>query len=128
MFQNDILSQWLGMKVTKVESGSCEVQLTVRNDMSNGFGIAHGAITYALADSALAFASNSRGKQCVSVDTQISHLLPCKANDVITASVHEIQRSKTLGRYEVEIYNQDNNLVAHFRGTVFIKDEEWIID
>ena len=95
--------------------------------MLNGFGIAHGSITYALADSALAFASNSHGKHCVSIDTQISHILPCKSGDEISAEAVEIQRSKSLARYDVHIKNNNGELLAHFRGTVFIKKSEWIV-
>ena len=125
MFNNDPFSQWLGVERIKESDGHSVLRMKVRAEMLNGFGIAHGSITYALADSALAFASNSHGLKCLSIDTQISHLHPCKEGDVITAIANEITRSRKLGRYEVEIRNQDEKLVAHFRGTVFIKPEYW---
>ena len=125
MFQNDAFSQWLGIECLEIEPGSCKLKMTIRDEMLNGFGIAHGSITYAIADSALAFASNGHGKQCVSIDTQISHVSPCVSGDEITAEAVEIQRSKSLARYDVRVKNKQEELVAHFRGTVFIKEKEW---
>ena len=125
MYDNDLFSQWMGMKVLDCGPGHCSIEMKIRKEMTNGFGIAHGAITYSLADSALAFASNSHGKHSLSIDTQISHLKACKTGDLIRAEAREIQRSRALARYDVEVRNQDNDLVAHFRGTVYVKDIAW---
>lgn len=125
MYANDPFSRWLGIKRVEVNTGSCTISMKISGEMLNGFGLAHGSITYALADSAMAFASNSHGKKCLSIDTQISHLRPCKEGDEITAFATEINRSRKLGNYDVEIKNQKNEMVAHFHGTVYIKDEIW---
>lgn len=128
MYNHDPFSQWLGIERVSESPGTCVLRMTVRDEMLNGFGIAHGSISYAIADSALAFASNGYGRKCVSIDTQISHLYPCRKGDVITATARELNRSRKLGHYEVEIKNQDDKPVAHFRGTVFIKPENWEIN
>ena len=125
MFNNDPYSQWLDLQKVAIGPGHCTLKMKVRKEMLNGFSLAHGSITYALADSALAFASNSHGKKCLSIDTQISHLLPCKEGEIITAKAREISRSRKLGRYEVEVHNQEEKMVSHFQGTVYVKDEEW---
>ncbi len=125
MYANDPFSKWLGIERVDVKSGSCVLSMKIKGEMLNSFGIAHGSITYALADSALAFASNSHGKKCLSIDTQISHLRPCKEGDEITAVATEINRSRKLGSYDIEVINQNNEMVAHFHGTVIIKDEMW---
>ncbi|HAW51883.1 MAG TPA: thioesterase [Flavobacteriales bacterium] len=127
MYDNDPYSQWLGIECLDVDAGHCTLKMVLRDEMLNGFGIAHGSITFALADSALAFASNGHGKHCVSIDTQISHTAPCGSGDVLLAEATEIQRSKSLARYDVHVKNDKGELRAHFRGTVFIKDKEWII-
>jgi len=62
MFDQDAFSQWLGIQIVDVSEGYCQIKMTVRKEMLNGFQIAHGGIAYSLADSALAFASNSNGK------------------------------------------------------------------
>jgi acyl-CoA thioesterase len=125
MFENDHYSQWLGIERLSILPGRCILRMKIRKEMLNGFGLAHGSITYALADSALAFASNSHGQQCVSIDTQISHLNPCKEDDTITAVATELSRSRSLGRYNIVVNNQEEKMVAHFRGTVFIKEKYW---
>ena len=125
MYQGDPFSQWLGIERNVVGVGTCTLSMKIREEMLNGFSLAHGSITYALADSALAFASNSHGKKCLSIDTQISHLKPCKIGDEITAIATEVNRSRKLARYNVEVKNQEEELVAHFQGTVYIKKETW---
>ena len=125
MMQKDAFSQWIGVEVLSVELGKCSLRCKVKEEMLNGFHIAHGGISYSLADSSLAFASNSRGQHCVSVETSISHLGKVSLGDELTSSAKEIYRGKKTGVYEVEIFNQNQRLVAHFKGTVFVSEEIW---
>lgn len=125
MLENDAFSQLLGMEIKTLELGYCQLTCPVTAQTTNGFGIAHGGLTYALADSALAFASNSRGFQCVSIDTQIAHLAKVQRGDQLTASCTELHRGKRTGVYEVRIENQDHRLVAYFKGTVFVSEQTW---
>ena len=98
--------------------------MIIREEMTNGFGIAHGSITYALADSALAFASNSHGRQSVSIDTAINHIESLKAGDRIVAVARENALKNKFGFYTVEIRKEDK-VVALFKGTVYRSDKEW---
>jgi acyl-CoA thioesterase len=125
MLHQDAFSHLLGMELVSIEKGTCVLRCTVTSQMTNGFGIAHGGITYSLADSALAFASNAHGVHCFSVDTNIAHLKKVKLGDVLTATCTESHRGKRTGVYVVEIQNQDAKRVAYFRGTVFISSEVW---
>ena len=124
MYSNDAFSQWLGMEILSASNGSAVVELKVRDDMTNGFGIAHGGIAFALADSALAFASNSLGSKAVSIETSISHTKPVKAGDTLKASTKLKDKSNRLARFEVEVRNEQD-VVALFRGTVFITEKLW---
>jgi len=124
MFDNDAFSQWLGIVVMSVSQGNCTLKMTIRKEMLNGFGIAHGAITYAIADSALAFASNSHGKQSVSIDTAVNHIETLKEGDTITAVAKENALKNKFGFYTVEI-KKEETIVALFKGTVFRSDKEW---
>ncbi len=127
MFSQDAFSQWFGMQIQEVKPGYSRLQMTVRPEMLNGFQIAHGAITYALADSAFAFASNSQGRHAVSIETSIAHLKPLRAGDLIIAEAYEEQLSYRLGRYRIEIrLAGEEKLVALFRGTVYRKEEDWM--
>jgi acyl-CoA thioesterase len=125
MMQHDLFSQWLGIKVDHIESGACTLSLTIRKEMLNGFGIAHGGITYSIADSALAFASNSHGRQAVSVDTSINHIESLREGDQITAVAKEESLKNRFAFYSIEIRSQ-NKLVALFKGTVYRTEKEWV--
>ena len=125
MYDNDWFSQWLGIERLTIETGSCVLKMTIRKEMLNGFGIAHGGITYSLADSALAFASNSYGKMAVSVETSISHTKQLKEGDKITATAQEMSLTNKIAVYNVTIKNQHNELVGLFKGTVYRTSKEW---
>ena len=125
MMEKDIFSNWLAISIDEISVGQCKLTMTVTEDMVNGFHIAHGGITYSLADSALAFASNSYGNKCVSIETSISHTRPVKIGDKLTATCEELNRGRTIGIYQVTVKNQDNKTVALFKGTVHISEELW---
>lgn len=125
MMHKDYFSQWLGIERLEEKDGFCKLKMTIRTEMCNGFEIAHGGISYSVADSALAFASNSHGRQAVSVETSISHIKPLKAGDVIIATAEEKSRSNKIAIYEVRIEKENGDLVALFKGTVFRKETEW---
>lgn len=124
MYQQDAFSQWLGIRTVEGGKGYCILEMKIRPEMVNGLGIAHGAITYALADSALAFASNSHGRKAVSIETTINHLVALNVGDTIKAETEETSLSYKLGIYHVRITRGDE-LVAHFRGIVYRKSDEW---
>jgi acyl-CoA thioesterase len=126
MMSKDAFSQWLGIEVLNIEAGTCTLKMTLRAEMLNGFGIAHGAITYALADSALAFASNSHGRQALSVDTSINHIEAVREGDTIIAMAKEESLKNRFGVYTIQIL-KDETLVAHFKGTVYRTEKEWQI-
>lgn len=125
MFNNDPFSQWLGIERLEDKAGRSVLQMTVRKEMLNGFAIAHGGITYSLADSALAFASNSHGRMAVSIETSISHTEQIKEGDVLTATAEEKSLSGKIGIYHVTITNQYNKVVGLFKGSVYRTSKEW---
>jgi acyl-CoA thioesterase len=125
MYDNDPFSQWMGMERVDIGPGHCTLRMTVRKEMTNGFGIAHGGITFSLADSAFAFASNSRGQHAVSIECDINHVKAVRAGDILTAQATEESVSKKLGIYRVQVKNQEGEIVALFKGMVFRKQVEW---
>jgi acyl-CoA thioesterase len=125
MYDHDMFSQWLGIKVVSISSGHCELSMVIRKEMLNGFAIAHGGITYSLADSALAFASNSHGRKAVSVETSISHTVSLKEGDEIKALAEEVSLSEKIAIYQIQITNSLGKVVALFKGTVYRTSREW---
>ena len=124
MFDNDPFSKWLGISIESVSKGSCTLSMVIKKDMLNGFGIAHGGITYSIADSALAFAANTHGKQSVSVDTSINHIEVIKEGDKIVATATEESLKNRFAFYKIEI-KRENELVALFKGTVYRTNKDW---
>ncbi len=120
MIRDDAFTRWLGASVVSLEPGKCTLEMKVRPEMLNGFGISHGGVIYALADSALAFASNSRGTISVSIDTSVSFPTPAKDGDTIRAVAHEVSRGEKIGHYNVSVTKTDGALVGIFKGTVYI--------
>jgi acyl-CoA thioesterase len=125
MYVNDAFSQWLGIERLKVGPGTSVLRMVVRDEMTNGFHIAHGGITFSLADSALAFACNSHGKKAVSIECDINHLKTVHTGDILTATTEEVSHSNKLGVYHIKVTNQNQEVVALFKGLVYRTTEEW---
>ncbi len=125
MYNSDGFSQWLGIQIVHVEPGNVQLKMTVRKEMTNGFGIAHGGISYSFADSALAFASNGHDVHCVSIETSISHLAAIHVGDELTALATEIRKANKVAWYRVEVRNQHDEIVAQFNGTVYRTSKSW---
>ena len=125
MMNGDAFSHWLGIEVVEVSEGFCKLQMKVRDEMMNGFNIAHGGIAYSLADSCLAFAANSDGIQSLSIETSISHTKKVESGDVLTATSKGINSSSKTAMYNIEITNQHNIEIAQFKGTVYRTEKEW---
>lgn len=125
LFEKDQFSRWLGIQRLEEGEGFSKLKMTIRPEMCNGMEIAHGGIAYSFADSAFAFASNSQGRQAVSIETSISHIIPLYPGDTIIAIASEKSLSKRTGVYEVRVEKENGELAALFKGTVYRKEKEW---
>ena len=119
MLGRDAFSRWLGISLVSVEDGACTLSMTVRDDMLNGFGVAHGGIVFSLADSAMAFACNTGARVTVAVDNSISYPAAVRAGDDLVAEAREESSTSRLGFYAVTVRRRDDEVVALFRGTVY---------
>lgn len=120
MFANDPYSQWLGIQFLSIEKNKLVLSMSLREEMCNGFGIAHGGIAYALADSCLAFAANAHGKKAFSIETAIQHYKPVHKGDTLIAESKELSLTEDIAVYDVFV-KVEQEPIAHFRGTVFRK-------
>lgn len=124
MLSLDPFSQWLGIEILECEIGHCKLGMTVRKEMLNSMGKAHGGIAYALADTAFGFTANTHGKYAVSIETSINHIEAVNEGDYLIAeSVIEKVNNK-LGVNVVEIKRGDE-LVALFKGVVYRTEKQW---
>lgn len=128
MYNNDPFSIWLGIERVQESEGTSTLRMKVRKDMLNGFGIIHGGVTFSLADSALAFASNSHGIQSVSIDNSINYFEPASEGDLLTATTEEIRITNKIGLYHITITNQLGNKIALFKGMVYRTGKSWFND
>ncbi|MGE0561197.1 MAG: hydroxyphenylacetyl-CoA thioesterase PaaI [Flavobacteriales bacterium] len=125
MMETDAFSQWLGIKILASAKGSCKLQMQVRPEMCNGFGIIHGGITFSLADSALAFASNAHGRLSVALECSISYPNAVNVGDVLTAEATEVSLTNKIGIYSIPVTNQKGEIVGVFKGSVYRTSKEW---
>jgi acyl-CoA thioesterase len=119
MMASDHMSQWLGIEVLETAVDFCKLRMTVRKEMVNGFNIAHGGITYSLADSCVAFSANANGPVAVSIESSVSHLQKVMIDDVLTAESSLVAKNHKTGTYVVTVFNQNNDKVAHFKGVMY---------
>ena len=119
MLERDAFSRWLGIEVRAIKPDRAQLRMKVRPDMLNGFGVCHGGVTFAFADSALAFASNTHGKVTVSIENSIHYPAKVVAGDVLEALAEPLTIGKTIAAYQVLVTNQQNEKVGIFRGTVY---------
>ncbi|GAB5401528.1 MAG: hydroxyphenylacetyl-CoA thioesterase PaaI [Aureisphaera sp.] len=124
MLSLDAFSTWLGIEILECEIGRCKVALTVRPEMLNSMGYAHGGISYSLADTAFGFAANTHGKYAVSIETSVNHIEALEAGDYLVAeAVIDIQKKK-VGFNVIEV-KRGEEIVALFKGVVYRTSKDW---
>ncbi len=116
MWREDHASQWLGIELLSVEQGKSVLSLRIQKHHCNGHGNCHGGISYALADSAFAFACNSRNQMTVAQHNVMSYIAPAQEGDLLIAEAQEVSLHGRSGIYDVRVTNQHNQLIATFRG------------
>jgi acyl-CoA thioesterase len=124
MLAHDVFSRWMGVEILHVEPARVTLRMVVRQDMTNGFGVCHGGVTFAFADSALAFASNTGGKVTVSIENSMTYPAAVRVGDLLLAEAEREASSQRLAYYRVRVTRGDGAVVALFRGTVFQTDRE----
>jgi acyl-CoA thioesterase len=116
MFAADGASRGLGMRIAQVGEGTATLTMAVRDDMLNGHEICHGGFITTLADSAFAFACNSRNVVTVASGLSVDFLAPAHRGDVLTATAAEVSRSGRTGVYDMVVVNQHGAKIAFVRG------------
>jgi acyl-CoA thioesterase len=119
MMERDEFSRWLGIDVTRIAPNTATVRMTVRREMVNGFGVCHGGIAFSLADSALAFASNTHGRVTVSIENSIRYPATISPGDVLTATAVQETAGRRVAFFNVTVTKQGGDIVGLFRGTVY---------
>jgi acyl-CoA thioesterase len=139
ILENDYASEWMGIEVLAVSDGHATIRMTLRQEMLNGFGMAHGGMIFAFADSAFALACNpveptpaEADSITVAAGVDINFLKPAYRGQVITAVADRRSSSGRSGLYDIQIFAADaqhgsqpgslpssgipGELIAEFRG------------
>ena len=116
MYASDRASQALGMKIVALGVGTATLEMPVRDDMLNGHAICHGGFITTLADSAFAFACNSRNQLTVAAGLTVDFLQQVERGEVLTAVAVEVSRSGRTGVYDMVVTNRAGERVALVRG------------
>jgi acyl-CoA thioesterase len=128
MMARDKASLGLGMQVTAISPGGATLEMTVRQDMLNGFDICHGGYITLLADSAFAFACNAYNELTVASGLSVDFIAPARAGDVLRAQARELSLSGRTGVYDVEVHNQRKERIAAFRGRSYRLKGKPVVD
>jgi acyl-CoA thioesterase len=116
MWSRDHVAQALGMRLDAVNPGSARLRMVVRQDMVNGHAICHGGMLFTLADTAFAYACNSRNHNTVASACHIDFLAPAHLGDTLVADATERSQSGRTGVYDVSVSTGTGKTVALFRG------------
>jgi acyl-CoA thioesterase len=115
MMAADDASRALGIELIESGEGRAVTRMTVRADMANGYGLAHGGLVFSLADTAFACACNSFGPSAVAAAAEIVFVASARVGDVLTAEALVRTRFGRTGIYDVTVRREDD-VVAEFRG------------
>lgn len=119
LLEKDAFSKWLGLENIDVSLGHCSFNYTIKPDMMNGLGTVHGGVLFSAADSALAFASNSTDNLSVALEVSISFTKAVRLGEKLRVVADEIYSGKKTAVYDIKTFNENDELICFFKGTVF---------
>jgi acyl-CoA thioesterase len=105
-----------GLEIEEAREGYARVRMAVTAAMLNGHGTAHGGVIFALADSAFAYACNSRNLRSVAAQASIVYLEPAREGDVLIAEAEERALVGRSGVCNVSVRSADGRAIAEFTG------------
>ena len=123
MMEKDYCSQWMEITPLALTEGHCRIQMAVRKEMLNGYGILHGGIAFAFADSAFAFASNSYGRIAVSINGNMIYSKSAKEGEILIAEAKALNVTHKTADFDVNVMNENGEIYYYFRGTVYRKSQ-----
>jgi acyl-CoA thioesterase len=105
-----------GIEIEEAREGYARIRMRLRSDMLNGHGIAHGGMIFALADTAFAYACNSRNLKTVAAQASIIFLGAAGEGEMLVAEAEEQALAGRSGVYNVRVTGEDGRAIAVFQG------------
>lgn len=112
----DPSAAWLGIELVTASADRAEVRMLIRPEMCNGYEMIHGGMTFLLADSAMAFASNNTDEMALATNAEIDWLAPARPGQTLTAVAERAADAGRTSIWNIEISTDDGTRVAIFRG------------
>lgn len=119
MYARDTAARAMGISVQDVGEGRSVLHMTVRTDMLNGHGVCHGGFIFALADTAFAYACNSRNAVNLAQQCSIEFLSPAREGELLVATAVQRVQAERTGLYDVTVRRPNGDVVAEFRGRAY---------
>jgi acyl-CoA thioesterase len=119
LYQKDKAAQKMGIVIESLEPGQATLSMQVLEWMIQGHMICHGGFIFALADTAMAYASNKDATTHVALNANIDFLKPTKLGDHLIARASEGDRTRKTGMYNVTVAIKNGPLIAEFRGRTY---------
>ena len=116
MLGKDAAEAAWGIEIEEVRVGYARIRMRVRRDMLNGHGSAHGGMTFALADTAFAYACNGRNTRTVGAQASMIYLDAAREGDVLVAEAQEAALVGRNGVYNVAVRTETGRAIAEFQG------------
>ena len=114
ILKDDYASEWMGIEVLALDDGHATIRMSLRQEMLNGFGMAHGGMIFAFGDTAFALACNPAnpgpgddGNITVAAGVDINFLKPAFRGQVLTAIANRRASTGRSGLYDIQIYAAD---------------------
>lgn len=105
-----------GIEIEEAREGYARIRMTVGAAMLNGHGKAHGGMVYALADTAFAYACNSRNLRSVGAQATMVFLDGAALGETLVAEAKEASLVGRSGVYNVSVRTNAGHPIAEFQG------------
>lgn len=115
LFDRDPTVTAFGIELVAADADGATVQMAVRPEMCNGYGMIHGGLTFLLADSAMAFASSGENETALATSAGIDWFAPARVGQVMVATARRCGGGKKSVVWDVEV-TADGHPIAQFRG------------
>ena len=116
MLANEGTGKAWAIQIEEAREGYSRIRMKLRGDMLNGHGKAHGGMVYALADTAFAYACNSRNVTTVAAQASIVFLDAGREGEVLVAEAREAALAGRSGVYNVSVRTDAGRPIAEFQG------------
>ncbi len=105
-----------GIEIEEAREGYSRISMRLSASMLNGHGTAHGGMIFALADTAFAYACNSRNVKSVAAQASIAFLDAGREGERLVAEAIEQALQGRSGVYNVVVTGEDGRTIAIFQG------------